>query len=149
MSEFKIIFTFLGMIPILFSLYLLFIWFWLQKWPVTTGTVKGARVEKMLGTKHGGGNGMGMSSSFKAYVRYEYVVDGKIYSSKNIKVGLLTFSGPFWAESYVSRYRVHNNVDVYYNPKFPKMSYLEKDIGIGVWTSMLGGILFVFAGQMV
>lgn len=86
----------------------------------------------MPGTKHGGGNGMGMSSSFKASVRYEYVVGGKIYSSKNIKVGLLTFSGPYRAENYVSRYRAHNDVDVYYNPECPKMSYLEKDLGIGV-----------------
>ncbi|NNJ91229.1 MAG: DUF3592 domain-containing protein [Gammaproteobacteria bacterium] len=143
----KILVTIFGLVPFLAGVYFLFVWFSLQKWPVTTGKVKGSRLEKMLGTKHGGGRGMGMTSTYKPYVRYEYEVNGRIYSSKNIKIGII-LSG-IYVEKYVHRYPVHAEVDVHYNPKKPKQAFLETDLGFGVWLNLVIGIAFLILAQMV
>lgn len=90
-----------------------------------------------------------MTSSYKPYVRYEYEVGGKTYSSKNIKVGLILLSIPFLAEETVKHYTVHSEVDVHYNPRKPNMAYLETDLGIGVWLNALGGIFFIVIGQTI
>jgi hypothetical protein len=119
----KTLVTIFGLVPFLIGVYFLYVWFSLQKWPVASGKAKGSRLEKLLGTKHGGGSGMGMTTTIKPYVRYEYEVDGRIYSSKNIKIGIV-LSGNY-VEKYVYRYPVHAEVDVHYNPNKLKQAYRE------------------------
>lgn len=130
-----------GLFPLLVGVHILFVWWRLQTWPVTRGKVKGSRLEKLLGTKHGGGQGMGMTSTYKPYVRYEYEVDGKTYSSKNIKTGMV-LSGKY-VKKYVLRYPVHSEVNVHYNPAKPKQCYLETDLGVGAWLNLGIGIFFI------
>ena len=150
MNEFQIVFTILGLFPLLYGAYSFYIWVNLQNWPIAAGKVKGSRLEKMLGTKYGSSSrNMSMSSTYIPYVRYEYEVDEKTYSSKNIKVGLILLSMPFMAEKMVDRYPVHSGVDVRYNPRRPKLAYLETDMGIGVWINILAGMFFLIAAQSI
>ena len=148
MNEFQIVFTILGLFPFLYGVYSFFVWTQLQNWPIAIGKVKGSRVEKMLGTRTGSSSSnLSMSSTYKPYVRFEYEVAGKIYSSKNIKVGLILLSMPLMADKIVDRYPVHSEIDVYYNPKRPNLAYLETDMGIGVWINILAGMFFLIAAQ--
>lgn len=136
-----------ALVPLLSGFYFLYIWSSLQKWPVTKGKVKGSRLEKIIGSKHGGGTGMSMSTTYKPYVRYEYEIDGRIYSSKNIKIGIV-LSGKY-VQKYVDHYPVHSEVDVHYNPNKPKQAYLETGLGIGVWLNLAIGITFLVLYGMV
>lgn len=80
---------------------------------------------------------------YTAIVRYEYRVDGKLYTGDNLK--------PSWGRSYtgtpgpqqkiVDRYPPGLTLPVYYNPRNPEKAWLEKGTPAGVQNAMLMIIL--------
>ena len=86
-----------------------------------------------------------------ADIAYEYVFEEKEYSSKVIKIGGDMLSqpsrkAPSQADLLLAKYPVGKVVDVYVNPKHPKVTCLEKAGAETVFISIFFGLLAVVAG---
>jgi hypothetical protein len=91
-------------------------------WPSTAGRIVESRVEekRLPGDRP--------DVRFAPRIAYEYAVDGRTYRSEQI-----TFAGAFWtlapqgAAAKVARYPAGKDVTVYYNPRRPAESVLERE----------------------
>ena len=86
-----------------------------------------------------------------ADIAYEYEVGDRKYSSKIIKIGGDMLSNPSKnaqseADILFNRYPLGKEVDVYVNPKYPKVACLEKSGGEAIFISIFFGILAVIVG---
>jgi hypothetical protein len=86
-----------------------------------------------------------------ADIAYEYAFGEKTYTSKIIKIGGDMLSQPTKraqseADLLVAKYPVGKVVDVYVDPKHPKVACLEKAGGETVFISIFFGLLAVVAG---
>ena len=86
-----------------------------------------------------------------ADIAYEYDFGGKSYTSRVVKIGgdLLTSpskSAPSEADLLLAKYPVGRAVDVYVNPKHPKVACLEKAGGETVFLAIFSGAAAVVVG---
>lgn len=80
-------------------------------------------------------------------IRFQYAVEGveHIGSSVNLN-GKQTFKRSA-ARQWIAPYPVGKEVDVYYNPRRPRMAVLEKSISVGSLALVSGmGILLILTG---
>lgn len=111
-----------------------------ESWPGVQGKVLEAKVEKVDRTNFDGPD----TTDFVPHVRYAYTVMGKEYTSDRISFGVVT-SNRTPAEQIVSRYPAGTAVMVYYSPKDPSQSVLERSGG-RLWVSLAIGIVMIVAG---
>ena len=113
-----------------------------RNWP----SVKGSIVKSTKTLKH-----TDAGKLEDADIAYEYAFGEKQYTSKVIKIGGDLFSQPTKrahseADLLLAKYPVGKVVDVYVNPKHPKVACLEKAGGETVFISIFFGVLAVVAG---
>lgn len=68
---------------------------------------------------------------YSANIEYNYVVNGNEYSSKKIKWVDITSNSKAHHNEVVEKYFLGKKVNVFYNPKYPKISVLEPGFGSG------------------
>lgn len=107
-----------------------------QRWPTTDGIIL---YHKFVGVKfkqYGGD----YYTNTEVFIRYEYSVDGNLYTSLSINsIDDLYNPNP---SSYAQRYPVGEDVIVYYNPEDPSEAVLEP--GFGHVFQAFGGFSFLF-----
>lgn len=129
-------------------------------WPSVTGIVTHSSIDKKIYTEHDDNRSSYSKSTYlhrEAYapvISYEYIINGKIFSNTN-----LDFSGVYTAdivqvERKLNQYPVGSSVSVYYHPKEPEVSVLERNIKkdsiilfvVGIILLTIG-IIMVFAKE--
>jgi hypothetical protein len=113
-----------------------------RSWP----SVKGRIVRSMKTLKH-----TDAGKLEDADIAYEYAFGEKQYRSKVIKIGGDLLSQPTKrahseADLLLTKYPVGKVVDVYVNPKHPKVACLEKAGAETIFISIFFGLLAVVAG---
>lgn len=84
----------------------------------------------------------GEQSSFKAKIRYSYIILDKEYYSNRIYFGdFLRDSFSIMSKKMVNKYKKQDVVDVYYNPDNPNDSVLQQGIHFNV--------IFIFISSLV
>jgi hypothetical protein len=113
-------------------------------WPVTDGSIQKSR---LVGTSVRGWDGEFFFET-KAFIGYQYTVDGVEYSASRVN----PIDTPFhqYQRSYTDRYPIGKEVVVYYNPRDPSDAVLEpgfvdvlKAFDIFSWILFGTGIYFV------
>ncbi len=92
-----------------------------QRWPVTGGIVYQSDVEKHTQVDPE----VLPSTPFEPVVQYRYTVDGRHYSGKRIFFGTVSTSLSA-AREITSHYLPGMGIPVYYNPRNPAQSVLER-----------------------
>jgi Protein of unknown function (DUF3592) len=123
--------------------------FWLgivsRRWASATGRVMHSNV---VNTK-------GRYSQAKYYVRYSYEVRGRKYTGDRVRFGGTINVNPAHARSTISRYPKDREVVVFYHPRRPNVSTLERKVSgyvfillpIGLFmTTAICGVLFGWWG---
>ena len=86
-----------------------------------------------------------------AKVIYNYTVNGTEFNSDRLTFGVqeIRDSGEHWIKQTLDKYPLGKVVDVYYNPRNPSKSVLDKRMNIRVFGFTLLGILFYVIGYIV
>ncbi|HHY89643.1 MAG TPA: DUF3592 domain-containing protein [Chloroflexi bacterium] len=113
-----------------------------QQWPSTGGVIEESTVRAYTTRDAAGVE----STLHLPYVRYRYTVMGQTYTSDTISIGVKATQTPEAARRAADRYPVGSSVVVYYDPKNPSDSVLERVSGtdspgliIGITLLVLGG----------
>lgn len=113
-----------------------------RSWRSTKGVVIKSEVE-MRNVKVMGGiqrtDGEGTEPRNFANVVYEYELFGKKLRNNRVSIG--EDLGNFEVEETLARYPVGTQVTVYYNPRRPKESVLERSAPKGMWGCVFFGIV--------
>ena len=106
------------------------------KWPTAKGVIRQSEVS--VGRSSGSS---GTSYGFK--VKYEFEVDGSLYAGDTYSFQITTNSAnDKGAKALVEEYPNGSLVDVYYNPKDPRVCVLLP--GVNGWSYMGFGVGLVF-----
>src|SRR6478752_2521212 len=81
-----------------------------------------------------------------ANVVYEYELFGKKLRNNRVSIG--EDLGNFEVDETLARYPVGTRVTVYYNPRNPKQSVLERDAPKGMWGCITTGVLGLAAAYL-
>ena len=113
-----------------------------QTWPSVPGVVTVAELGKQISNN---GND---STSYRADISYDYVVDDTSYINSAIQFGQVSSSDPSVARAVLKRYEVGKRVDVYYNPANPAQAVLEPGMRGSTWFLPIFGAIFLLAGLL-
>ena len=98
-------------------------------WPSVQGQIVSSQITHSTSTSHGHS-----STTYEPKVQYTYTVNGTAYQGHNIGFGV-TVSGPRdEAEQALKPYPVGAACTVYYGPKNPAVSVLERKVVNKGWT---------------
>ncbi len=86
-----------------------------ESWPTTEGVVKRSEQKSRFSGR----------LDYAARVEYQFAVDGKVYSSTQIRTRGTSTRHEFDSADVVKRYPVGRKVSVYFNPDAPQEAYLE------------------------
>ena len=100
-----------------------------QSWPKTTGVVVQSEIKETI-------------NDFTALVDYTYEVDGKSYSSSQIRVRGTTSKSESEAMSFVKKYPVGAEVTVYYLKSDPTKAYLEAGLEVAHYVMIISPVVF-------
>jgi hypothetical protein len=101
-------------------------------WHSVTGRVYSSRVlaEESVDVGREPGQLTERAIVYRPEIRFEYVVGGREYASKQLRLGEEPqLSWPSVAEALVKRYPVGQEVTVYYDPSNPDQAVLERASG--------------------
>lgn len=85
--------------------------------------------------------------TYKTSVEYSYIVDTKTYYSKRIFYGDFLRHSSLWnTKKLMGKYKKGNVVDVYYNPKNPNDTVLQRGIHIDVIIIFLTSLFLLLVG---
>ena len=91
-------------------------------------------------------SGLHSHATFYAKVRYQYTVNGRIYTSEKVSFGEYGSNDPRDAYKVVHRYRPGQKVSVYYEPMDPGSVVLEPGKIGGLFIPLFVGPIFVLFG---
>ncbi len=111
-----------------------------QTWPSVPGVVTVAELGKQIG------NDENDSTSYRADISYDYVVDDASYINGAIQFGQVSSSDPSVARAILKRYAVGQAVEVYYNPANPAQAVLEPGMRGATWFLPIFGSIFLLVG---
>lgn len=101
-----------------------------KSWPIVEGRVIRSVLKKR--ESRGGSGNVGVVKVFDIDLLYEYSVNGVLYRSKRDSFFHLKGNSEKFFRNLAKRYHVDKIVNVYYNPRQPKISVLEPGISSGV-----------------
>ena len=139
------IICFVGILFILHFVYLLILSISTQKWVSIKGKIDESNLEV---TNQDIGNDM--SVSYKANIKYQYVINAQTYFSKRVFIGdyiRRNFSRN--EEPLVNRYAKDKEILVYYNPSNLKCSVLETGIHSVIYRELFVGILLIVLSSIL
>ena len=140
--EYKVIVCIIFLIGIFFLLhffYLLFLSKQTKEWLPVESIIDTSEME-ILNKDIGNDDGI----SYKANVKYQYMVGKNIYSSKKIFIGdYIIRNFPRSVKILINRYIEGKIVLAYYNPKHPNKSVLEIGVHAAIYRELFVGILFL------
>jgi hypothetical protein len=117
-----------------------------QEWPYTTGVIRESTVRSVTST---GEAGEPLTEELP-YVRYTYTVNGKEYHGSSLTSGLAnTGRGEDWARKLTGNFPLGSTVTVWYNPKDPADSVIEKRSGSAGVNIGLGAVLLLLSLGMI
>jgi hypothetical protein len=103
-------------------------------WLTVEGTVVSARVEI---------DSAGQETSYQPRIEYEYVVGGRLYYSRRMRLAGNTNVGQRESEQIVSQHPRGTVVTVYYDPKDPTRATLKRSFGsLAPYVLILMGVIF-------
>ncbi len=104
-----------------------------DKWPSVTGKITASLIkEKTTSRGH----------HPEAEIKYQYMVDGKTYTSNHIQFGGETFRS---ASDLVAKYKSDSRIPIHYNPKNPSISCLESGVNqLAVIPAFAAALFFAF-----
>jgi len=115
----------------------------MQEWPYTTGVIRESTVRQIAGEGEEGWDHV-------PYVRYSYKVGGETYTGSSLTTGLMnTGAGEDTARQFVEDYPIGSTVTVWYNPKDPRQSAIEKRAGASGASIAIGSVLLILALGLV
>ena len=110
-----------------------------QSWPKVSGEITRSEV-----TSHRARTGKTRNTIYTSSIEYKYEVNGQSYINSTICIGgMFNTSMPKRAEDRCAKYPQGSTVSVYYNPKKPNESCLEKRGEASWFTPLIGGIFFI------
>jgi hypothetical protein len=139
-----IVFTYiiflLGLSLVLHFIFIFFLSKQTKKWTPTESTIVTSELEVTnLGIGDSG------SVSYKANIKYQYMVKGIMYSSKRIFVGdYIRRNTSFRVKAIKNKYFKGKTLLVYYNPEYPKKAVIEIGVHAVIYRELLAGVLFIF-----
>jgi hypothetical protein len=112
-----------------------------KQWNTTTGKILASELSDFgLDTNNTG-------KTYKARIKYQYIVTGKKYVSRKIYYGgWIAISFSSYMRTLVAQYNVGEECTVYYNPRNPKKSVLKTGTVLPVYFLLLGAIVCVGVG---
>lgn len=132
----------LGICLLLHFLYLFFMSIRTTSWECIEGVIVDARVKRSTNVDY--------ADAFTLKVKYKYILNDKEIISKRVFFG--DFIGANFSNHYkkqVQNYNQCNAINVYYNPKKPVQSVLEKGIHFIIFRELIVGIIFIMLCFMV
>lgn len=114
-----------------------------RSWPATTGQVVGSRMEtdRSNRRRQSSGQRSRRRTSYDAIVRYSYTVGGQSYTNDQLSAATDYFSSSNQSRTrdFLNRHPVGASVTVFYNPRQPGSSVLERGgFGAVQWGLLLG-----------
>jgi len=107
-----------------------------QTWPSTTGIVEDTWIDREVDTDSDGDT----RTTYKAYVKYSYQVNGATYSSQRVDFGgTKSYGSSSRAEDFLSQYPVGKQVEVFYDPDDVGEAVLVREAS-GATVSIIGSI---------
>jgi Protein of unknown function (DUF3592) len=113
-------------------------------WPTTTGVVtmsEAQRRESSTTSNTSTGTSRSTSVYYVAYIKYEYNVSGKIYSSDRYSYKVFNFSHRDEAEQMAKRFPPGKKVEVHYKPFDPQTAVLLKGTGKFSYVPLIVGVV--------
>lgn len=112
-----------------------------KEWPTTRGQILSSEVCTL------GWNDENSSKSYKPIIKYQYEVEGILYTSSRLHYGdWIAINSSFFAKKTISRYGEGCKCIVHYNPRKPQVSVLETKLGPPTYFLLGCGILFIIVG---
>ncbi|MEN3942453.1 DUF3592 domain-containing protein [Prosthecobacter sp. SYSU 5D2] len=111
-------------------------------WPEAAGKIIESKVVESSRSRSGSSS----KRMYKAWVSYEYEVNGQKY--RNDQVGFMdgSSSSQNGVAAEVRKYPAGSAVTVYYNPTDPHEACLDRSAGLVPWLMMGGGVLGLLIG---
>lgn len=128
-----LIFLLIGLFLCSFGVYFLYIEGNLRHWPIAQGRVYDTQIADLSRS--------GSTPSFKPIIFYKYIVNEREYSNNRLTVISRTYGKKSDAQDVISKYQVHQNVDVFYNPLDPQDSILKQQSQMVSYAIILSGML--------
>ena len=112
-----------------------------EDWPMVEGIVQDKYVTKISRS--------GSTPSFKPFVIYRYVVDGREYSNDRLTIISQTHGNETDAEKRIASYHAGETTEVYYNSKNPQDSVLIPGRSKIAYLVILVGALLLIAAAFI
>ena len=146
MTIILVILTILGILGTLWGISSIRVGIASKGWPDARGNIRSSEMGELRSTDSSGCSG---STLYHPKVIYAYLVDNQQYESTRISAfSLGSYSQQRALEITKRKYPVGRNVDVYYNPKYPKIAVLEKGFGFLSLIPILVGLPLLILGIM-
>lgn len=112
-----------------------------KQWNTTTGKILASELSDFNWETDDTGK------TYKASVKYQYIVEGEKYVSKKVYYGdWIAISFSSYMQTLVAQYNVGEEYTVYYNPQNPKKSVLKAGTVLPVYFLLLGALVFIGIG---
>lgn len=142
-SLFPLVFAGVGLILLAVGGYQIYRGQQSTQWPTVLGVITiselGKHVDRDTDTR-------ATSTTYRADITYDYVVDDVVYVNGNVYFGSMQSSDPTAARMLLKRYPVEKRVTVYYNPARPQQAVLEPGISATAWILPAIGLIFATVG---
>lgn len=113
-----------------------------ESWPETAGKIIESKVVEASRSRSGSSS----KSMYKAWVSYDYEVNGQKYRGDQVGFMDGSSSSQKGVAEEVRKYPVGRAVTVYYNPADPKEACLDRSAGMVPWLMMGGGAVGILIG---
>jgi hypothetical protein len=114
-----------------------------KEWPTVPGVITVAELGKQSDRDSDGRT----STTYRADISYDYLVNDTAYVNGNVHFGSMQSSDPSTARAVLKRYPVGKSVTVYYNPARPQQAVLEPGVAAVAWILPALGLLFAVVGS--
>lgn len=146
MTIILVILTILGFLGTLWGMNSIRVGIMSNGWPDARGSIISSEVGEIHSADSGGVKG---STTYHPKVNYAYLVDNQKYESTRISAfSYGSTSRQRALDITKKKYPVGRNVDVYYNPKYPKIAVLEKGVGFFAFIPILVGLPMLLFGAL-
>lgn len=109
-------------------------------WAVCKGTILESSLEEKWDPE---------SSSLIPHLSYEYMVDGKRYTSSQISLAQQSLDKGDWAEKVIKRFPKGTSVDVHYNPLDPWEAAIYVNVTPVSYAQPIMGFFMVIAAVVI
>ena len=140
------IITILGLLGTLWGMNSIRVGIASNRWPDARGSIISSEVGEIHSADSGSGTG---STKYHPKVIYAYLVDNQKYES--IRISAFSYGSSSRQRALditQKKYPLGRNVDVYYNPKYPKIAVLEKGVGFFAFIPILVGLPMLLFGVL-